>query len=73
MMADISTTFRVGQRYRCSMRYSPTEARGLMAEWEPSPPTRRLTKAELADYRRGRDAFAAEIAHLIGGDVLIVE
>lgn len=65
----LSTVFRVGVR-RCSMTYS---AAGLAAEWEPDVPTQRLTKSELRDYRRGRDAFVAEIARHIGGNVLLVE
>jgi hypothetical protein len=52
------------------MTYS---AAGLAAEWEPDVPTQRLTKSELRDYRRGRDAFVAEIARHIGGNVLLVE
>jgi hypothetical protein len=73
MVAEITTTFRVGRRYRCSLRYPSPECGGLIAEWEPSFPTRRLTKAELADYRQGRDTFFAEIARMIGGNVLIIE
>jgi hypothetical protein len=65
----LSTTFRVGKRYRCHMRFIDA---GLAAEWEPEPPTK-LTPAEMADYRRGRNAFIAEIAKLIGSDVLLVE
>jgi hypothetical protein len=30
----IATTFRVGDRYRCEMRFTN---RGLVAEWSPAP------------------------------------
>jgi hypothetical protein len=65
----ISTTFRVGKSYRCDMRFDST--RGLLAEWTPDTP-KRLTEAEAADYRRGRDAFLAEIARRIGGNVMVI-
>jgi hypothetical protein len=45
--------------------------RGLVAEWTPAPP-KKLTPEEHADYRRGRDTFLAEVAKLIGGDILVV-
>jgi hypothetical protein len=64
----ISTSFRVGKRYRCEMRFTN---RGLVAEWTPAPP-KKLTPEELAEYRRGRDTFLAEVAKLIGGDILVV-
>jgi hypothetical protein len=66
----LSTTFRVGKAYRCEMRFDAE--RGLVAEWTPDTP-RRLTPQELADYRRGRNAFLAEVAKIIGGNVLLVE
>jgi hypothetical protein len=69
-MTALSTTFRVGKRYRCEMRFD--RARGLLAEWTPDTP-RRLTTDETTDYRRGRDAFLAEVAKLIGGNVLVLE
>jgi hypothetical protein len=64
----IETTFRVGERYRCEMRFI---SRGLVAEWTPAPP-KKLTPEERADYLRGRDAFLAEVAQLIGGDVVVI-
>ncbi len=62
------TTFRVGKRYRCEMRFT---ARSLIAEWTPAPP-KKLTPEELNDYLRGRDALLAEVAKLIGGNILVV-
>lgn len=42
-----------------------------IAEWIPQP--KRLTENELADHRRGRDTFLAEVAHAIGGNVLVIK
>jgi hypothetical protein len=40
--------------------------------WSPHTP-RRLSKAELRDYRSGRDALLAEAAKRLGGNVAVVE
>lgn len=65
----VETTFRVGSKYRVTM----TIADGQMtSEWEPHLP-RSMSKREWQDYRRGRDAWVAEISKLIGGSVLVVE
>ena len=75
MAEGLATSFRVG-RYTCSIKL-PIEAlrAGVMrveTSWLPEPPTR-LTKAELRDYRRGRDALLAEAGRLLGGPVLVAE
>jgi hypothetical protein len=68
--AGLTTSFRVG-RYRCEM--SIRDGR-LVAEWTPDIPTHgSFGPKEMAEYRRGRDAFMAELAQLIGGGVLVIE
>ena len=72
----LSTTFRVGRRYWCSivLPLAMLKSGSLKIEtsWEPDTP-RRLTKAEMRDYRRGRDALLAEVAQHIGGGIAVVE
>jgi hypothetical protein len=72
----LSTTFRVGRRYRCSIALPLASieqgAAVIETRWEPDVPYR-LTKAELRDYRRGRDALLAEVARHIGGPVAVAE
>ena len=50
------------------------DARGgaLKCEWEPKTPTR-LSREEMADYRRGRNMMIAEFARLTNRQILIVE
>ena len=72
MCAELSTTFRVGKRYRCSISLPLRGTVRLEARWEPRRPTR-LTEDELLDYRRGRDALLAEAARLLGGPVIVAE
>jgi hypothetical protein len=75
--AVVSTIFKVGYRYRCTMT-APMDAirRGAVfstkCEWEPRVPAR-LWPNEVVDYRRSRDAFYAEVAKIIGGNVAIAE
>jgi hypothetical protein len=73
---SLTTTFRVGTRYRCSIALPLAAAcAGLLAietRWEPDVPSR-LTNNELRDYRRGRDMLLAEAANQIGGSVAVVE
>lgn len=64
-----STTFLVGP-YTCSMSFS-NDGKGITAEWSPKPTTA-IPKMYMADYRRGRDAFLAEISKELGR-VLVVE
>ena len=70
---EISATFKVGARYRCSITL-PLQKCGmtLHVEWQPDVPGR-LTDAELRDYRDGRDALLKEAANLLGISVLVTE
>ncbi len=76
MNGQLSVTFKVGKRYRCSIALPVDSLTSGTAQiqirWEPEPPTR-LTKSELRDYRRGRDTLLAEAARLLGGTVLVAE
>ena len=72
----VTTTFRVGRRFKVAMTipsFGPGETLSMNVEWSPDVPKRRLNKREIQDYRRGRDAALAEVARLIGGNVLCVE
>ena len=71
--AKISSTFRVGRRWTCTMT-ADLDAWPLRLEcrWLPEMP-RRLRQSELDDYRRGRDVLACEIARILGGPALVVE
>lgn len=67
-------TFPVGER-----TVTLTVSRGrkggpgaMVVEWTADRPAR-LTPAELAEYRAGRDAALAELGHLLGGRVAVVE
>lgn len=71
----VTTTFRVGKRYRCTMTIPRLElgsALSMACEWEPSIP-KRLNDRDMRDYRRGRDAALSEAARLIGGGVLCID
>jgi hypothetical protein len=70
----ITSTFRVG-RYRCTMSIPLVKGVFVMScEWEPdAPKPGTLTKKELRDYRRGRDALIEEVARHLGINVLVVE
>lgn len=73
--ALISRTFAVGWRYRCTLTVPAPRVGAVacvVAEWEPGLP-KRLSAAELADYRRGRDAIFAEAARRMGTPVVVVE
>lgn len=71
----LSVTFPVGRKYRVTVTM-PQSRRGeihsAVFDWEPDVP-RRLTKAELQDYRRGRNAAVAELAARTGLRTLVVE
>ena len=72
----VTTTFRVGRRFKVAMTipsFGPGETLAMNVEWSPDVPKRRLNKREIQDYRRGRDAALAEVARLIGGNVLCAE
>jgi hypothetical protein len=73
----LEVTFHVGHRFRCTMTMDVNSRLSgavstLNAQWEPDMP-RRLSKTELADYRRGRDTFYARVANIIGGRAMIAE
>ena len=68
-------TFAVGRRYRCTITMRkpiPGTVGSTLFEWEPDVP-KNLTKAELRDYRAGRDAAVAELAQMFGIQVALVE
>ncbi len=57
----IETTFRVGRRWRVSLRVPLDGAvEAIAVDWHPDAPGRRLNKRELRDYRRGVEALASE-------------
>lgn len=76
-MKPLSTTFRVG-RFTCAMSLdldglpARGQAAALVMNWTPCVPGK-LSKDEIAQYRRGRDAFMGEVAKAIGGSVLVAE
>ena len=59
---NLRTRFRVGCRFTCIMSIG-CDGGALKCEWQPKIPTR-LSKQEMADYRRGRNALVAELARL---------
>ena len=67
-------SFRVGP-YRCTITL-PQFERGavkcFVVEWSPSVP-RRLSAKQMRQYQQGRDSAMAELAAMIGGNVLVVE
>jgi len=75
MHDGLSTNFRVG-RYTCSMAIPAKALKAgvahIQTRWTPERPTG-MTKTELRDYRRGRDALLAEAARLLGGPVIVAE
>jgi hypothetical protein len=61
-------------RYTCTLS-APAGASGTataVIEWTPSVP-KRLTAAEWAEYRAGRNAAAASLAAELGGAAVVVE
>jgi hypothetical protein len=76
MSETLSTTFRVGRRYRCTITLPLALLKAGVAQmgcsWDPCFP-KHLRKAEMRDYRRGRDALLAEAAKHIGGSVAVIE
>jgi hypothetical protein len=72
----LSTTFKVGTRFKCTLTLDPKRLRpgavdALMSAWEPDVPDQ-LTASERADYERGRDAFYEQAAKL-GCNVMFIE
>ena len=64
-----NSLFRVGH-YICEMSYS--HGSGLHSEWSPDLPPK-LSAAEWAQYRAGRNALVSEVARAIGARVMLVE
>lgn len=76
-MNELETTFRVGRRYRCHIQLAlPIGRRGkvgsLKVEWDDVP-RRRLSRAELRDYRRGRNQLFSEAARLTGQRLMVAD
>jgi hypothetical protein len=73
--AALVRSFRVG-KWTCTMTF-PRPQRGavlcMATEWSPSVP-RRLSAAQMREYRSGRDRALVELAGMLGGgNVLVVE
>lgn len=67
-------TFRVG-KFKVVMSFPKPErgrAGAIVMEWSPYTP-KRLTPAELEQYRQGRDAAVAELAEATGMTTMVVE
>jgi hypothetical protein len=73
--AAIETRFPVGRR-TCTLTLPAAPAAGsplaMAVEWAPDVP-RRLSAAELGQYRRGRDSAVAAWAERTGVRVALVE
>src|SRR5258707_1220048 len=68
--AAIEITFTVG-RFTCRMWF-PLPDGPLSATWEPEKPGR-LTGAEMAAYRDGRNALIAEVTRQTGLRIAVIE
>ena len=67
-------SWTVGDR-TCTLsvpRPSPSTALHAVIEWAPAPPSR-LSGPEWVQYRQGRDAALAEVAHALQLTVAVVE
>jgi hypothetical protein len=74
-VAALSRTWSVG-RWQVTLttpQATPGKVRHAVFEWSPALPTRPLTKAEMRQYRAGRDRAVAELARAIGGQALLLE
>jgi hypothetical protein len=70
MKKEVTSTFRVG-RFICEMTFADGH---LSAQWSPDVPARgSLSRKEVEQYRSGRNALMAEVAKVIGGNVLVLE
>ena len=73
--AAFVASFPVGRKYTVTLTVRcPQDGEVVCSpmEWSPRVP-KRLTKAELRDYRRGRNKAFAELAAQSGIEVLIAE
>lgn len=62
-------------RYTCTLLMPKVRGRMLTScviEWTPEQP-RKLTEAEIAQYRAGRDAAFAELALALNRNVAVVD
>lgn len=72
--AALVRTWRAGA-YTCTLtmrRPRPGETGAAVIEWEPHQP-RRLTDAEMRQYRAGRDLALAALAETLGITVALLE
>ncbi|MBX3601074.1 MAG: hypothetical protein KF863_10645 [Rubrivivax sp.] len=72
--AALSRSWRVGSR-TCTLtvpRPQPGAVLAAAIEWQPDVP-RRLSEAELRQYRAGRDDALRALAQYVGGAVALVE
>ena len=71
--AAFTATWRVGSRTVTLTSPRPKPGRALSAtiEWDPGMP-RKLSPAEMAEYRAGRDAALADMAQALGITVAVV-
>ena len=71
----LTRSFPVGRRYECTITI-PQQVRGqvriTLVEWSPAIP-KRLSKAEMRQYRAGRDSAFAELAERTGMTSMLVE
>ncbi len=70
--AQLSTTFSVGKRFRVTMTADLPRPSRIDCRWSPDLP-RRLKQRDIADYRRGRDAFFAELGAALGLRAVVAE
>ena len=69
---SFTNTFKVGA-FTCEMTFT-LGANRIEAQWRPRSPRRgELSKAEMRQYRDGRDALMAEVAGALCGNVLVIE
>jgi hypothetical protein len=71
----LRSRWRVGRRLVTLTQLVACDPRGvgsLRVEWRPDMP-RKLSKRELHDYRRGRNAHFQRVANVLGGALAIVE
>lgn len=73
--AALTRTWAVGKRYRCTLtvpRVVPGQQACASIEWDPAIPTR-LSRAELNQYKAGRDAAIADLAAQLHITVAVVD
>ena len=72
----LESSFRVGTKHRCRMRFITHEGMPevieLRCEWDPERPAS-LSPAMRRDYRRGRDGLLEEAARHFGLNIICAE